>query len=106
MVVLGKADAGAALSVSLAQDAPEAADELRVILQTHPVAPHPLAAHPRVPAAVRERIAAATLALAGSAEGRALLAAVRLADPVRADYGRDYLLFDEMPSEYPDQVAR
>jgi phosphonate transport system substrate-binding protein len=46
-----------------------------------------------VPAKLRERIAAATLALAESQEGRDLLAAVRLEPPVRADYARDYQQF-------------
>lgn len=94
MVAIGKADAGAALDTSLATDAPELVGLFRNVLETPPIAPHPLAAHPRVPREVRERITQAVLRIAASRDGPALLAAVRLADPVRADHARDYMVFD------------
>lgn len=94
MVAMGKADAGATLDVSLVSDAPELMDELRVLLQTPSFASHPIAAHPRVPKEVRERIVSATLALAESEEGRRLLAGVKLANPLRAETRADYGAFD------------
>jgi phosphonate transport system substrate-binding protein len=94
MVAMGKADAGATLDESLVRDAPELTAELRTLLQTPPFASHPIAAHPRVPQEVRERIVSAALALAGSEEGRRLLAGVKLADPVRAETRVDYGAFD------------
>lgn len=89
-VLLGKVDAGATLEGPLLTEVGDGSDQLRRIFETPPVASHPLAAHPRVPEEVRERIAAAVLALAGSAEGQRLLAGVRLAEPIRADFDRDY----------------
>lgn len=105
-VLLGKAEAGATLDGALAADLPEALTELRPVLETPPVASHPLAAHPRMPVALRERIAAAALALAASEDGRALLATVRLEAPVRADYARDYSQFDAVDFARLDAQAR
>jgi phosphonate transport system substrate-binding protein len=64
--------------------------QLRMLYETPGVAPHPLAAHPRVDPALRARVAAAVLALSSDVDGRALLAAVRMPHPVAADYARDY----------------
>jgi phosphonate transport system substrate-binding protein len=100
MVLIGKADAGVTLDASLALEAGEGMmKELRVILETPPYAPHPLAAHPRVPPAVREKVAAATLRLTETGEGRRLLADMRMGNPVRADFTRDYRRFEEVDFE-------
>lgn len=87
-VEIGKVAAGATLDSDFAMLPQAEASRFRTILTTEPIASHPLAAHPRVPAAVRDAVAGAVLAL--GATDRELLAGVRLADPVRADYGRDY----------------
>lgn len=94
MVVLRKADAGVMLDASLVSDNPDLAKELRIILQTRPLAPHVLAAHPRVPAKARERVAEAVLRMGTAEDARALLATVKIAEPVRAEYQRDYALFE------------
>ena len=52
--------------------------------------PHPLSADPRVPAALRKRVTAAILEMGRSESDRALLAAIRMPDPLPADYDRDY----------------
>lgn len=95
-VLLGKADAGATLDTSMMTDLPELKNEFKVLLETEKLAPHPLAAHPRVPRKVREAIASAVLALNTSDQGKKMLEAVKLANPVRADYKRDYSLFSEV----------
>lgn len=100
MVAIGKADAGATLDTSLVNDAPELVGQLRTILETPPFAAHPLAAHPRVAPETRDRIAQAVLRLAGSPEGRRLLADVRLSDPVRAGHA-DYMTFDAIDLSPP-----
>jgi phosphonate transport system substrate-binding protein len=105
-VLLGKAEAGATLDGALVADGGDTLDQLRPIFETPPVASHPLAAHPRVPREVRERIAAAVLALAGSDEGQRLLAGVRLSDPIRADYARDYRSFDSVDFERLERQER
>ena len=61
-VLLGKVDAGAMLDASLLADLPDR-DQIRVLMETKPIAPHPLAAHPRVPAGVQKAVTRAVLAI-------------------------------------------
>lgn len=72
-VVLRQAAAGGGVQKTLARQRPEVRNALRVIHKTTPVPPHPLAAHPRVPAIVRERVRNAMLKIGVDEEGRKLL---------------------------------
>jgi phosphonate transport system substrate-binding protein len=89
-VLRGKADAGATFVSELDKKPGDLRRSIRTILATPEIAPHPLGAHPRVPPSQREGVRRAVLAIAAEAEGARLLAAVKLAVPVAADYGRDY----------------
>ncbi len=82
--------AGATLGSALEAAPREIRVRLRTIGSTPAFAPHPLSAHPRVPPAARDAVTAAVLKIGESAEGRKILEAVRLAEPVRADYETDY----------------
>lgn len=87
-VRLGKADAGVTLDVDFeTQPTPPA---FRPLLTTPAVPAHPLAAHPRVPAAARAVLRQALLDLGSDPAGQDLLQAVGLGAPVPADYARDY----------------
>ncbi|HEX9011371.1 MAG TPA: phosphate/phosphite/phosphonate ABC transporter substrate-binding protein [Holophagaceae bacterium] len=94
-VLLGKADAGAILDAKQAGDFVERSPDFRVLLRTPKIAPHPLAAHPRVPKDVREAVNRAVFALAATESGRALLEGVGLGQPTGADFQRDYALFGD-----------
>jgi phosphonate transport system substrate-binding protein len=73
------------------QGEPESlANQLKVIFETPPMPPHPLSAHPRVPLELRRRMQEAVLKLAETEEGRAMLASVRIKNPVIAEFERDY----------------
>jgi phosphonate transport system substrate-binding protein len=72
---------------------------LNVLYTTPGVAPHPLAAHPRVPQAAREKILAALLKLDRDPAGRKLLAEVELDNVVNADYARDYQPLEKLHLE-------
>lgn len=89
-VLLGKVAAGGGVNVTLSKEPEHLRKQLRVLFETPGVAPHPLAAHPRVRQAVRERVTNAVLELERDATGRAMLAAVTLNHPVRANYETDY----------------
>lgn len=89
-VLLGQAAAGGAVGATFAKEPAEVRALLRVLYETPGVAPHPLSAHPRVPARDREALAAALLQLGQEAEAAALLQSIQMPRPVRADYGRDY----------------
>ncbi len=75
-VLLGKAAAGGGVQKTLSQQAKEIRDQLRVLYQTTKVAPHPLTAHPRIDAAIQDRVKTAFLQLGDSEKGRMLLKAI------------------------------
>jgi phosphonate transport system substrate-binding protein len=89
-VILERVDAGGAVTATLQRESREIRQQLRVVFETPPTAPHPLSAHPRVPAKDRQLVAEAILKLAADPSNTPLLSAVQLERPVRADYRRDY----------------
>lgn len=72
-VALGRAPAGGGIRRTLEEQPAEVRNALRVIYETPPLPTHPLAAHPRVPREVRERLTRALLGFEQSAHGRQLL---------------------------------
>lgn len=89
-VILGKADAGATLDMDIDQVSQEVRDQLRPLMTTAEINPHPLSAHPRVPEEVRGAVTAAVLRLGGDEKAQDLLRTIRMPSPVAADYVRDY----------------
>jgi phosphonate transport system substrate-binding protein len=90
-VVMGRAQAGGGINNTLSEEPEEIRANLRILMETPGVAPHPLSAHPRVPESTRQKVTAALQRIASDAEGRALMAGVQMESLVRADYTRDYL---------------
>uniref|UniRef100_C6E926 Periplasmic binding protein-related protein n=1 Tax=Geobacter sp. (strain M21) TaxID=443144 RepID=C6E926_GEOSM len=105
-VLLGKVDAGVTLDTSVINDAPEMLSEFRIILRTEKIAPHPLAAHPRVPKKLQDAVTRAVLALDQSEEGRRILKDVKLVDPIKANFKRDYSFFAKVDLKGPRQQAK
>jgi phosphonate transport system substrate-binding protein len=89
-VLLGKSDAGSVFLPDLDRESAETRRQLREIVRSPQIAPHPLSAHPRVPAPVQEAVKRAVLAIAASADGADLLKTIGLETPMAADYDRDY----------------
>jgi len=89
-VILGDVAAGAGVNVTFARERAEIRDELRVLYETPGTAPHPLCAHPRIPADLREAVTKAVLELGKNENGRTLLKRIDILQPVRATYARDY----------------
>lgn len=98
-VLLGQAAAGGAVGATFAKEPPEVRGLLRVLYETPGVEPHPLAAHPRVPAKDREAVVAALLQLGQDAAAAPMLQAIQMPRPVRADYGRDYRPLERLKLE-------
>jgi len=73
-VVLGQAAAGGGVQKTLNRQQADIRDSLRIIHSTTPVAPHPFAAHPRVPQQVNEAVQNGLLQLGGESDGAAMLA--------------------------------
>ena len=89
-VLLGATVAGGAIRSTLAREPAEVRSQLRVLFETPPVASHPLGFHPRVSAALRDRIVAIMLSMDRDSVDQKLLAAVGLKSLVEADYKHDY----------------
>jgi phosphonate transport system substrate-binding protein len=94
-VLSGEAQAGGAIRRTLEREAPAVQDALRILYETPPAPPHPIAVHPRVPAATALRVQHVLLDLARSEAGQALLTAVDLPQPVRTDYD-DYRALERL----------
>jgi len=89
-VLLGKSAAGAVFIPELENESVTNREQLRLIIETAEVAPHPFSAHPRVSRETRELIKKLVLKMAATKEGEELLKTMRLPAPVAADYARDY----------------
>ena len=83
-VANGLTDAGGGVEKTLQEQAPEIIDALRVIYTTREFPSHPIAAHPRVPKADREKVRRALMEIGATREGQALLAKVPIQQVVPA----------------------
>jgi phosphonate transport system substrate-binding protein len=89
-VILGKSDAGGVFVPELAMESEDTRSQLREIIVTPEIAPHPFSAHPRVPRKDREAVKKAILTIAASGDSAELFSKLRMGAPVAADYDRDY----------------
>lgn len=88
--LMGLSAATGGVRATLERESPEVQAGLRILLETRGAAPHPLSAHPRLSAELRERIRAAWLAMASEPAMQDSLRAVPMPRPVAADQARDY----------------
>lgn len=98
-VLLGKSAAGAVLDVDFDMQPEDVKEQLRVMIRTPKMAPHPIAALPRVPKAVRQSVADGVQTLWKNKANQELMKTVQLADPVVAEYRRDYKHLEAMDYE-------
>lgn len=89
-VALGAVTAGGGANTTLKREPEELRTQLRVLYTSPYYISHPFSAHSRVPLRVRKRIITGFLGMSGDASGRALLKAIQMPFPVRANYNRDY----------------
>lgn len=90
-VLNGLADAGGGVQKTMAEQEAAVRDNLRVLYTTRAMPSHPVAAHPRLPVAVREQVRKALLDMAATPAGKKLLDEVPMPVPVRASLD-DYLV--------------
>lgn len=83
-VLLGRAAAGGGVMGTLKRQKARVRDGLRVLYTTREMPPHPVTAHPRVPAEHREAVRRALLEMGAEAKGAALLAKVPIKRAVAA----------------------
>lgn len=88
--MLGEAAASGGVYNTLRKESEAFQTALRVLYETPGVTPHPLAVHPRVPEHIREAVVQAVLELTKTEEGRQLLQAVQLKEPMQVTYKEHY----------------
>ncbi len=98
-VIQGEAVAGGTVNTSFQREPDAVRAQLRVLFETPGVAPHPLSAHPRVSATQRKAVMTAILKLREDATAAPLLQAVQMAEPIVADYARDYQPLERLKLE-------
>lgn len=96
MVMLGKTAAGTVLNVDFDAQPADVKAKLRVLMIAPKIAPHSIAAHPRIPRQVQQAVSDAVLRMAAKPETSALLKPVQLSKPIEADYDRDYKSLEKM----------
>lgn len=95
-VLTGDATAGGGILPLLQKEPAAVQQRLRVLYTTPGVAPHPIAAHPRVAENIRNSIQRALLEMANEPAGQKLLEAILIKKPVAADYARDYAPLEQL----------
>lgn len=98
-VIVGDVDAASGASYTLGIEPRQIAERLRVIYETPPVTPHPLAAHPRVPSAMRDCIQQTLLQAAPDSALQAQLGQALIPNPVATTYARDYQPLEQLALE-------
>jgi phosphonate transport system substrate-binding protein len=98
--VIGKdAIAGGGVNYTLDNEVPEVRQQLRVLFESQAYTPHPVATHPSVPAAVRDRFLKAMLKLTQDEEGRKLLDGINLSKPQAVTYAKHYKPLESLQLE-------
>lgn len=90
-VLNGLTDAGGGVQKTLAEQAPEIREGLRILYTTRAMPSHPIAAHPRIKPDVRELVRKALLEMSATPSGKALLDEIPMPSPVAASL-EDYLV--------------
>ncbi len=98
-VILGRVPAGGGVNKTLDKEPQSLKALLRIIYRTPGVPAHPISAHSRVPPSVREMFTTRVLNLAKEPSSQALLRAVAMAKPVKADYRKDYSSLERLRLE-------
>jgi phosphonate transport system substrate-binding protein len=98
--VIGKDTvAGGGVNNTLDNEAPEVRQQLRVLFETPAYTPHPVATHPSISVAVRDRFLKAMLKLTQDEEGRKLLDGINLHKPQPVSYAKHYKPLESLQLE-------
>lgn len=98
-VLSGDSAAAGVVKTTLEQEPADVQAQLRVLYTTPSLAPHPIAVHPRVPKAVRQKLVEIMRSLAQAPTTKPTMAAIQMPDPVVADYAKDYAPLERLKIE-------
>lgn len=97
-VINGLTDAGGSVQKALSTQDAHIQASLRALYRTGDVPSHPIAAHPRVPEAVREQVRQAFIAMSADPAGKALLGKIPMEEAVAAQ-AQDYHVLRDLQLE-------
>jgi phosphonate transport system substrate-binding protein len=98
-ILTGDSAAAGVVRTTLEKESPEIQQSLRILYTTPALSPHPIAAHPRVPIAVRKAVVDVLLALAQNPDTKPLMAGIQMPNPVLANYAVDYAPLERLKIE-------
>jgi len=98
-VVLGTTIAGGGVNSTLQAESTQIQNALKIIYQLPGVPSHPISAHPRVDKKVTNAIVDAILNMATTPQGKELLKAINMPEPVKAVQERDYKPLESLKLE-------
>ena len=98
-VLVGRAAAAGGIRATLDREPDDVRKQLRVLIETPAVPPHPLAVHPKVAPSLRMGLLKAFERWRADSAGQALLQGIQMPRPVAASYGRDYALLEKLRLE-------
>uniref|UniRef100_A0A832GNQ9 Phosphate/phosphite/phosphonate ABC transporter substrate-binding protein n=1 Tax=Caldimicrobium thiodismutans TaxID=1653476 RepID=A0A832GNQ9_9BACT len=98
-VLLGLAQAGGGVNNTFLRQPPEVRENLRILFETPPFAPHPIVAHPRVPSSLQKNFVKVFLELSKEKRWTDNFHKIQIPDPLPADYERDYLPLEKLNIE-------
>ncbi len=75
-VALQQTAAGGGVQKTLQQQKPAIRNRLKILYRTEDVTPHPIAVHPRIPTAIREKVQQAFIQMATTEQGKTLLSRI------------------------------
>lgn len=90
-VLTGDVQAGGGVQATLDKESASLRDELTVLYRTPDVPSHPIVYHPRISQQVADKFRSALLSIATTDEGKELLKAIQMTQPVATDYEQEYL---------------
>ena len=105
-VVYRRYAAGAGVSRTFNRESDALKQQLRILYETPGIKPHPLAAHPAVPLKLRTAVQNAVIEMSKSDTDNKYLQTIKLQQPVKADFKRDYLPLQKMALEMYDYLVK
>ena len=89
--LIGKTVASGAVKRTLLKERKEVQQNLKILYKTKSFPSHPLTVHKRVPNKVTKAVQLTILELAQTEQGKKMLKAILLSNPIKANYDVDYL---------------
>lgn len=98
-VALGDYVAGGGVNNTFKRESPGLQNELKVLFETPKIMPHPVAAHPRVPAQIRQAVARTFVELGKDSSMTKKLDQIQIPKPIEVNYERDYQNLEKLGLE-------